>query len=298
MQIVINQGANLPDRAIAHYPIVVAPAHIVVDGKEHDPSEVSHTELDSWVKSAREFPHLIGTTAQEFAHMFTDLARDDSEIVVVAASRKLIGTYAAASSAARIVQERAAYAALKISIVDSMMVDIGPGMLALAAGEAKRAGIPMRRTVSMLESMALRARFCSTVATLDNLVRGGRASFVRAWVANFLDIKPLLGMENGEVSNVGKIKGNADRAEAITNELAKVGAGKRVWIGIAHGSDIETANSLRRSLEKKFDVVYSMTIPLNPTAYLHAGRGSIFAVVFPIDNLAWEPTTPPDFSLG
>ncbi len=298
MQVVINQGANLPDRAIAHYPIIVAPAHIVVDGASHDPRAVSHDDLDAWVKSAREFPHLVGTTAQEFAHMFTDIARDESEIVVVAASRKLIGTYAAASSAARTVQERAAYAALKISVVDSMLVDIGPGMLALAAGEAMRAKVPMRKTVSMLESMAIRARFCSTVATLDNLVRGGRASFLRAWVANFLDIKPLLGMENGEVSNAGKIKGNVDRAEAMANELAKVGGGRRVWVGIAHGSDLDTARALRRLLEKKFEVVYSMIIPVNPTAYLHAGRGSIFAVVFPIDNLAWEPTTPPDFSLG
>jgi DegV family protein with EDD domain len=298
MQIVINQGANLPDRAIAHYPIVVAPAHIVVDGKSHNPNDVSHADLDKWVKSASEFPHLVGTTAQEFAHMFTELSHDDSEIVVVAASRKLIGTYAAASSAARTVQERAAYAQLKISVVDSMLVDIGPGMLALAAGEMKLAGVPLRKMVSVLESMALRARFCSTVATLDNLVRGGRASFLRAWVANFLSIKPLLGMENGEVSNAGKIKGNADRAEAMASELAKVDAGKRVWVGIAHGSDLQTAHALRRSLEKKFDVAYSMTIPVNPTAYLHAGRGSLFAVVIPIDNLAWEPTTPPDFSLG
>lgn len=299
MQIVINQGANLPDRAIAHYPIIVAPAHIVVDGESHDPAEgISHATLDQWVKTAREFPHLVGTTAQEFAHMFTDIARDQSEIVVVAASRKLIGTYAAASSAARTVQERAAYSALRIAVVDSMLVDIGPGMLALAAGEAMRAKIPMRKTVSMLETMALRARFCSTVATLDNLVRGGRASFLRAWVANFLDIKPLLGMEHGEVSNAGKIKGNADRAEAMANELAKVGDGKKVWVGIAHGSDLTTAHALRRALERRLDVVYSMTIPVNPTAYLHGGRGSVFAVVFPIDNLAWEPTTPPDFSLG
>jgi DegV family protein with EDD domain len=299
MRIVINQGANLPDRAIAHYPIIVAPAHIVVDGESHDPAEgISHDTLDNWVKNAREFPHLVGTTAQEFAHMFSEIAPDDSEIVVVAASRKVIGTYAAASSAARTLHDRAAYSALKVAVVDSMLVDIGPGMLALAAGEAMRAKIPMRKTVSMLETMASRARFCSTVATLDNLVRGGRASFLRAWVANFLDIKPLLGMENGEVSNAGKIRGNADRAEAMTNELAKVGTGKKVWVGIAHGSDLTTAHALRRALEKKFDVVYSLTIPLNPTAYLHAGRGSVFAVVFPIDNLAWEPTTPPDFSLG
>ncbi|MEO7109672.1 MAG: DegV family protein [Polyangiaceae bacterium] len=299
MRIVINQGANLPDRAIAHYPLIVAPAHIVVDGKSHDPSEgVSHEQLDDWVKHAREFPHLVGTTAQEFAHMFTEIARDDSEIVVVAASRKLIGTYAAASSAARTVQERAAYFALKIAVVDSMLVDIGPGMLALAAGEAMRANLPMRKTVSVLETMASRARFCSTVATLDNLVRGGRASFLRAWVANFLNIKPLLAMENGEVANAGKIKGNADRAEAMANELSKTGAGRRVWVGIAHGSDLTTAHALRRSLEKKFDVVYSLTIPVNPTAYLHAGRGSIFAVVFPIDDLGWELPTPPDFSLG
>ncbi|MEO8876544.1 MAG: DegV family protein [Polyangiaceae bacterium] len=298
MQIVINQGANLPDRAIARYPIIVAPAHIVVDGEEHDPTGTSHDTLDEWVKNAREFPHLVGTSAQEFAHMFTDIARDESEILVIAASRKLIGTFAAAASAARTVQERAAYASLKIAIVDSMLLDIGPGMLALAAGEARLAGLPMRKTVSVLEAMASGARFCSTVATLDNVVRGGRASFLRAWVANFLDIKPMLVMENGEVSNVGKIKGNADRAEAMANELAKIGAGRRVWIGIAHGSDLVTAHALRRSLEKKLDVVYSMTIPVNPTAYLHAGRGSIFAVVFPVDDLPWEPTLPPDFSLG
>jgi len=297
MQIVINQGANLPDAAIAHYSLVVAPAHILVDGAEHDPREgISHDTLDRWVREAREFPYLVGTTAQEFAHLFTEVARNDSEIIVVSASRKLIHTYAAATAAARTLQERAAYANLKISVVDSLMVDIGPGMLALAAAEAKRAGIPMRRAVSMLEAMAQRARFCSTVATLDNLVKGGRAGFLRAWIADFLDIKPLLGMEDGEVTSAGKIRGNADRADAMSNHLAKIGGGRRVWVGIAHGSDPDTAHALRRSLEKKFDVAYSLTIPLNPTAYLHAGRGSIFAVVFPIDNLAWELTTPPEFS--
>jgi DegV family protein with EDD domain len=299
MRIVINQGANLPPRAIEHYEIVMAPAHIVAGKKEHDTRDgISHETLDFLVKNTPEFPYVVGTTAQEFTHVFTEIAHADSEIVVVAASRKLIQTYSAALAASRTVTERAAYSSLKIAVVDSRQVDVGAGMLALAAGEARLAGVPLRTTVAMLETMAARVRFVGTVATLDNLVRGGRAGFLRSWVANFLNVKPILAIEDGDLKSTGNIRANVDPLEAIADELAKIGGGRRVWVGIAHGSAPERAVTLLKKIQKRFNVAYALIMPLNPSVYLHMGRGSIFAAVFPIDNLAWEPTTPPDFSVG
>lgn len=293
MRIVINQGANMPPAAAERYGIALAPSHILVDGKEYDAgSRITHEQLDLWVKTAEDFPHVVGTTAHEFVHVFTEAAKTDSEILVVTASKKLIQTYQAATAAARTMRERPAYASLKISVVDSGVMDLPASLLTMVAGEARLAGLPMRTTAGILETLATRTSFCGFVDTLDNLVRGGRAGFLRAWVADFLNIKPILGIRDGELRSTGKIKGSGDFVRAMTEQLATAGAGRRVWACIAHGSAQDRAEALAESIRKTFDVAYLLVMEQNPSVYLHAGRGSIIASVFPIDGLPWDPTTP------
>lgn len=299
MQIVNNHGTNLPDAAVEHYGIVIAPATLLVDGVAHDTREppITHEELDAWVKSAKEFPHVVGTSAHEFMQTYTEAAKTDPEILVVTASPKMVHTFQAATAAARTMQERPQYAHVKINIVDSGLVDIGVGMLTMLAAEASLGGVPLRRAVGLLETIALRSKFVGTVATLDNLVRGGRASFLRAWLADRLEIRPLLGLQSGELKSVGKINKRNDTSAAITDELAKVGDGRRVWACVAHGSAPDRARELLAAMKSRFDVAYSLTVPLSAGVYLHAGRGSVFGGVFPIDRLPWEPTTPPPFDM-
>ncbi len=283
----------MPASAAEQYDIALAPSHILVDGKEYDAGDrITHEQLDVWVKTARDFPYVVGTTAHEFVHVFTEAAKTDAEILVVTASKKLIQTYQAATAAARTMKERSAYASLKISVVDSGVMDLPTSLLTMVAGEASLAGLPMRTTAGILETLATRTSFCGYVETLDNLVQGGRAGFLRAWVADFLDIKPILGIRDGELRSTGKIRGNRDFARAMTDQLATAGQGRRVWACIAHGSAPDRAEELAESIRRTFDVAYLLVMEQNPSVYLHAGRGSIIASVFPIDGLSWEPTTP------
>ena len=296
MQIIVNQGANVPAAAVERYGIAIAPNHIVVDGAEHSTDEeMPFARLDQWVSTAREFPYVVGTSAHAFVQQLTELAKNDSEILVITASRNLIQTYQAATAAARTMQSRPAYSNLKIAVVDSGLVDVGVSMLTVAAGEAKLAGLPLRKTVTLVEMLAARARFSGTVKTLDNLVRGGRAGFLRAWLADFLEIKPILSIVNGELKSTGKIRKSDNPFRAIAEDLAVVGAKKRVWAAVAHGAAPDRGTDMLRELKSAFDVEYAYVIPLNPSVYLHTGPGSVFAAVFPIDNLPWELTTPPQF---
>ncbi|MEO8801540.1 MAG: hypothetical protein ABI551_26860, partial [Polyangiaceae bacterium] len=78
MQIVNNHGTNLPDAAVEHYRILVAPATMLVDGKAYDTREhITHEQLDAWVKSAKDFPHVVGTSAQELMQAYTEAAKTD-----------------------------------------------------------------------------------------------------------------------------------------------------------------------------------------------------------------------------
>jgi DegV family protein with EDD domain len=298
MQIVTNPGSNVPAKAVDHYGMVIAPQQIVVDGKSHDTRHaIALGQVDIWVKTAREFPHAVGTTALEFTQIFSQLAKDDREIVVVMTSRKIIQSYAAATAAARTLSERPQFASTKIAVVDSTFTDLGAGLLAIACGEAKLAHAPMDRVVSALETMAAEGRFVMTVTTLENMVKGGRAGFLRTWIADFLKIKPIIGFVKGEIISIGKMSASGDRCKAIMSDLVKIGKGRRVWAAISHGGASEEAARLAEELRATFDVAYLISAPLSPSIYLYGGPGSLCAAVLPIDTLAWEPPTPPDFTL-
>ena len=298
MQVVTNPGSNLPAKAIDHYGITISPQQIVVDGKTHDTRKpIALDQVDIWVRTAREFPHAVGTTATEFTQIFSQLAKDDREIIAVMTSRKIIQSYAAATAAARTLAERPQFATTKIAVVDSTFTDLGAGLIALAAGEAKLGGAAFQRVVPSLEAMAARGRFVMSLFTLENMVKGGRAGFLRAWLADFLKIKPILGFVDGEIKSIGKMSASGDRCKAIVDDLVQVGKGRRVWAAVSHGGNPDEAAKLEHELRATFDVAYLISAPLSPSIYLYAGPRALCAAVMPIDKLAWEPTTPPDFSL-
>ena len=72
MRIVTNPGCNLPAAAIRHFDLEICPQQIVVDGVSHDTrAGIPYPVIDGWVRTARDFPHVVGTTAHEFAAIFS-----------------------------------------------------------------------------------------------------------------------------------------------------------------------------------------------------------------------------------
>lgn len=297
MRIVTNPGSNLAQSALDHYAIEIAPQRIMVDGTEHDTRPGIPLDIvDRWIHAAKEFPHVVGTTANEFGQLFTALGRTDPQMLAVMTSRKVIQSHGAALAAARVLAEHPTHKSLRIAVVDSTTTDVGAGLIALAAGEAAKAGLPLTEAVEALTRMANGTRLALTVATLDNLVKSGRAGFLRAFAANFFDMKPIIGFVEGELKTIGKVSGKADTTLALAKDLATIGAGRKVWLGVAHGNAPEKAARLVEQVKRELDVVYTYVRPLSSSIYLYTGPGSVCGVVTPIDDLPWAPPSPPDFS--
>lgn len=296
MRIVTNPGSNLSKETLARYGILQSSQQIVVDGVRHDPrvEDIPLAEVDRWVKNAREHPHTLGTAAGEFASLFRQISEEDSEILAVVTSRKVIGSHAAAVTAAKQLAEHPRYQHVKVRVVDSTVADIGVGMLAVFAAEAAREGMPLERVGEVVEAAAERMRLCLYVATLDNLVKGGRASFLRAWFANMLSVRPLLTFKDGELVAASKIRATDDPSRALADFLASQAQGaRRVWVGIAHGGATLPASLTATALRRRFDVELSCVKELSASVYLHVGPGGIAAYVLPLDGLPWQPSTQP-----
>lgn len=294
MRILTNAGANLSAEQLAHYGIELTPTRMVVDGVEHDcRTDIALEQVDAWVASADEHPFLLGTSAAEIARRCLEVADDDGELLVATSSRKIIPSYDAARSAARTLESHPLGKRLKLRVVDSSSTDLGLGLPVLAAAEAARAGLDLDAVADVFDSLAQRGRYAVLPRTIDNLVRGGRASFLRGWMAKMFGLRPLLSFVDGEPQVVAKCGAKDDYPRVLAQWCASHVPAGRVWVGVAHGNAPEDAESLTAELRRSFEVVYAVVRPISPSVYLHAGPRALQVLVFPLDGLPWIPPTPP-----
>ena len=298
MRVVVNPAANLTRAVVEHYRIEVAPLYIMVDGVAKDGRDpIALRDVDTWVRDAKTFPYAVGTSAAEFVGIFSLAVRDDPEILAVLSSRKLIKSHSAATAAAKAVRERIPNERIRIFVIDSMMTDTATGLLAMAAAEAAKEGQPAQLVAETLEAIARRGCCIWTPATLDNLVRGGRATFLKAWIADALNVKPVVGFVDGDVKSVGRISGSADRVVELGKCAIKAaGRSKRVWLGVAHGAVPDEAVRLEEYLRRALPVEYVYRQPLSPGVYLYGGPGSLAVTVLPMDAVGFPLPVPPSFS--
>ena len=94
-----------------------------------------------------------------------------------------------------------------LRVVDSHSASLGLGMLALFAARMAHRGIPPDTIVGHLEAMRERIHVLFVVDTLEYLARSGRIGKARALLGNILGIKPILGVVNGEIVAVDKVRG-------------------------------------------------------------------------------------------
>jgi len=296
MRILTNPGSNLDEDTTIGRDIDLLPQKIVVDGIPHDTrGTIDFGQVDGWVKKAIKHPQVQGTTEQDFIDAFTRLAKKDPEILCVMTSRKLIGSHDAALEAVAKLRASAApeLKAARIEVVDSMVTDVGAGLCTLAAVQARKAGLSLKDCASFVRAFAARGRNVVTVATLENLIKGGRASFLQGWVGNFLNIRPVISIVDGAISSVAKMSGKADIVPKIEEYLtSRIDPKTPVWVGVAHGNVPDRAKAVADRLRELYQCEYVLVRPLSPSIYLHIGPGGVGVFVMPLDGLAFRPPPP------
>jgi len=297
MIIVTNPGSNLSETVLRRYGIALTPQQIVVDGVSHDTRQgVTLADVDRWVAEAKVHPHTLGTSAAEYVTFFREVADTSREILVVQTSRQIIQSYDASIAASKTLAPMGARS-LKIEVVDSTVTDVGAGIVTLFAAASAESGADLSQVAQWTRAFAARGRIAIVPESLDYMVKGGRASFARAWLAKLLKLRPLITMEQGEIKVAEKVSTSADRTLAMAEWLeASVGAGRPVYAAVSHGDARAEAAILMHELTRRFDVRARMIREIAPAIYLHTGSGALNAYVAPVDELPFAAPTLGDVS--
>lgn len=196
------------------------------------------------------------------------LAAGDDVIGIFIAS-KMSGTF----NTARLVRDE--LGSDRIHLIDSLTVTFPLSALVLEAYRMiKEGAMSARQICERLEYLAPRSKMLAVIDDLTYLKMGGRISGATAVLANFLNFKPIISIDDGVITAVAKERGLPKAMNRIADIIKAADVDYSLPCYIGHTDDLAKAERLRQVITGRTGIVPARTIFIGPTVGTHAGPGS------------------------
>lgn len=277
--IVLDSTSDYPESvARARHPnLRVVPLHVIFKGEGGgaDDDVLDHVGISGHdfyerLKGVATLPTTSQPTPGEFLRVYEELGGYE-RIYSIHLSAKLSGTFQSAVQAAGLA------GADRIRLVDAETASLGVAQLALAIERRLERGTTDAEIEELIDRFKRDRGVVFTVATLENLQKGGRIGKAQAMVGSLLSVRPILSVEDGVIVPIGRVRGRQkalDEFRRVFAEATTDGPGLRV--AIAHADAPEWIDDLTALvLEARPDAEVELAQLLGAVVGTHAGPGAV-----------------------
>jgi len=266
VQIVTDSTAYFTKEYIEQNDIKVVPLSVTFSGETRE--EGFPGEFDEFyhkLESSKDFPTTSQPPIEAFVKVYEEILANGREIVTIVISEKLSGTYNSATVAANMTQPD------KISVIDSETTVTNLKMLVMIANDMARQGKSRDEIVETIELEKKKMNVVLAASTLEYLKRGGRLSATQATIGNLLNVKPVIGLKDGKLIAIAKVRGKNKALEYLIDSVPE----DAVAISVLHILSYEDAEQLRRKLQEKFPHIEIGIDEIGPVIGAHLGPGGV-----------------------
>ena len=219
-----DAASDLPAELVNDHHISVIPMHFEMEGKSYqhypDGRELGYSKFYEMLRSGN-MAKTSQINSSDFRDYFEHVLKCNLDILYIAFSSGLSGTYQSSIIAAEELMER--YPGRKVYCVDSRCASAGQGMLVYHAALKKQEG----SDIDELNDWVLQNRnhLCHwfTVSDLNYLKRGGRVSASSAVLGTMLSVKPILHVDTeGHLILREKTRGRRKSLESLADRKSVV----------------------------------------------------------------------------
>jgi len=280
--VLTDTSASIPETLVEELGIELVPYYIHV-GLEtlRDMVDVQPEEFARYLESARQLPTTSNPSPGDYLVGLRRLAERTREIIALTMTSKGSGAFQSCRAAVEILRERLPQ--VRVEVVDTLQVAMSHGWAAIEAARAALAGLSLKEVVERAKEVARKGMMIQTADTLRYLHMGGRIGRAQHLVGALLNIKPLIGMEDGVIVALGTARSRA-KAYARMVELMcqRVGEGGRIKVAFTHVAAREQLERLRERVLSRFECVEVLVSPLSPVLAVHSGPGTVGLSFFPV----------------
>jgi DegV family protein with EDD domain len=183
INIVTDSTSDLGIDISTKYKLTVIPLLVTIGGKDYrDGVDIQQKELFALVKKYNELPKTAAPSAGEFAKIF----EQPGEHIFIGISSRLSATIQNARLAADM------FPPGKVTVIDSLNLSTGVGLLALRAAELRDLGLSAKEIVEAITESRPKVRTSFVIETMEYLYKGGRCTAIQAIAGSVLKIHPTI----------------------------------------------------------------------------------------------------------
>jgi DegV family protein with EDD domain len=245
-----------------------------------DMIDVKPAEFAERLKRATKLPTTSNPGPGDYLVGLRHLAERVKEIVVLTMTSKGSGAYQACLAAVDLFMEQ--FPDARIEVVDTMQVSMSQGWAAIESARAALAGLRFDAVVQRAHEVAQRGMMIQTADTLRYLYLGGRIGKAKHLVGSILNIKPLIGMQDGVIVALGTTRSRRKAYRRMAELIqGQIGEGTRIKVAFTHVAAREQLEKLKSIVTARFECVETITTELSPALAVHSGPGTVGVSFFP-----------------
>jgi DegV family protein with EDD domain len=224
----------------------------------------------------KKFPSTSQPGIQEFVNKFNFLASHYDSIISIHLANALSGTW---SSSLKAAENSSKLSGKKITVIDSKSITAGLGLLVYRVALAIEEGWSHEIIVEKIKEWIGKISVMVSPQNLRSFVKGGRVSPMKGFIANVLNLKPVISLDtNGKAILLEKAFSRNGNIRKVLKRVKKLCQERNIWAYAVVYSNRETrkaaewyASELTKILGKKPAYICS----ISPVIGIHAGKGTV-----------------------
>ncbi|MBK5113599.1 MAG: DegV family protein [Candidatus Heimdallarchaeota archaeon] len=248
--IVTDGSCDLPKELVEKYNIHIVPMSVVIGKKVYklfgDYGTITKDEFYKQYENKGEFPTTSLPTPKAFVDVYKTASKKAESIIGIILSEELSSTFQMANLALNYVED------LDITLIDSRVAASALGVLVIEAAKMAQKGKTKKEILKRLEFLIPQAKLVGILDRVDAVYRSGRITWGKKFLAERINIKPIIGFQDGKVITYGSVRANRRSVLFRMRYMATLVARNAITdtIFVWHVRRPDDAQMLKRVLEK------------------------------------------------
>lgn len=276
-KIIIDSCGELTDKMKKDGHFINVPLELEVDGY-HIMDDEKFNQAD-FLKRVKESPVGPKSACPSPEAYMKKMRGEEENVYVVTLSKELSGSYNSAVLAKSLYEEENAHK--NIYIFNSCSASVGQTLIGMKIQELEEQGCSFEEVVEKTEEYIKTQHTFFVLETLDTLRKNGRLSNIKAFVANVLNIKPVMGSTDmGTIQQLGQERGMNKALKLMVEQMLKVTDHheERV-LAISHCNCPKRAQYVKEEIERVTKFKDIVVVDTAGVSSMYANDGGVIMTV-------------------
>lgn len=278
IKIVTDSTCDLPLELLRQHDIRVVPINIQFGSETYEEGvTIDQTAFYRRVEETGIIPTTSQPSAGKFAQVYREIATEGVDTILsIHVTAKLSGTYQSADLARQMVADE-----VRVYPFDSACGSAGLGFMALEGARMAEAGESVASILQRWEAIRPRMKIFLTLADLKYAQMSGRVGKLQSSLASLLNIKPIVGLEDGLLDVVGQVRTRKKAVERMLMMMEEaVGTTEPVNLAAIHAEAEQEGRRLLEQARQMFNCKETFIEDLAISLAVHFGPGTVGLVAY------------------